>query len=216
MAGKSAPVHIDEKIRDGEHGLSLISTLWILTILSVLATQFLYSIRLEGRRQANFVDRIKFHYAAKAGFENAIAIIRADETPFDSLGEQWANGIEDQIEDGIVIGNMLNYQVQIIDEGSKININTVDATTITNLMNNNDLLATSISTDVDTAEENQQLLAQSIIEARPFRTVRDLARVRVGHCVQKEEKKTGPAAKRVAVGCRPPGPRRLYSTPPHP
>ena len=177
MVGKSVPVHIDETIRDGEHGLSLISTLWILTILSVLATQFLYSIRLEGRRQANFVDRTKFHYAAKAGFENAIAVIRADETPFDSLGEQWANGIEDQIEDGVVIGNMLNYQVQIIDEGSKININTVDATTITNLINNNDLLATSISTDVDTAEENQQLLAQSIIEARPFRTVRDLARV---------------------------------------
>ena len=177
MVGKSAPVHTNETIRDGENGLSLISTLWILTILSVLATQFLYSIRLEGRRQANFVDRTKFHYAAKAGFENAIAVIRADETPFDSLGEQWANGIADQIEDGIVIGNMLNYQVQIIDEGSKININTVDATTITNLMNNNDLLATSISTDVDTAEENQQLLAQSIIEARPFRTVRDLARV---------------------------------------
>ena len=158
MVGKSAPVHTNETIRDGENGLSLISTLWILTILSVLATQFLYSIRLEGRRQANFVDRTKFHYAAKAGFENAIAVIRADETPFDSLGEQWANGIEDQIEDGIVIGNMLNYQVQIIDEGSKININTVDATTITNLMNNNDLLATSISTDVDTAEENKQLM----------------------------------------------------------
>ena len=71
-------------------------------------------------------------------------VIRADETPFDSLGEQWANGIADQIEDGIVIGNMLNYQVQIIDEGSKININTVDATTITNLMNNNDLLASNL------------------------------------------------------------------------
>ena len=130
MVGKSAPVHANETIRDGENGLSLISTLWILTILSVLATQFLYSIRLEGRRQANFVDRTKFHYAAKAGFENAVAVIRADDTPFDSLGEQWASGIEDQIEDGIVIGNMLDYQVQIIDEGSKININTADATTI--------------------------------------------------------------------------------------
>ena len=140
MADNLTPKHMTKTIQNDERGLSLISTLWILTILSVLATQFLYSIRLEGRRQANFVDRTKFHYAAKAGFENAVAVIRADDTPFDSLGEQWASGIEDQIEDGIVIGNMLDYQVQIIDEGSKININTVDATTITSLMNNNDLL----------------------------------------------------------------------------
>ena len=72
---------------------------------------------------------------------------------------------------------MLDYQVQIIDEGSKININTADATTIVNLINSSGLLAGPISAEVDTAEENQQLLAQSIIEARPFRTVRDLARV---------------------------------------
>ena len=177
MADNLTPEYMTKSIQNDEHGLSLISTLWIVTILSVLATQFLYSIRLEGRRQANFVDRTKFHYAAKAGFENAVAVIRADETPFDSLGEQWASGIEDQIEDGIVIGNMLDYQVQIIDEGSKININTADATTIVNLINSSGLLAGPISAAVDTAEENQQLLAQSIIEARPFRTVRDLARV---------------------------------------
>ena len=118
MVDNLTPEYMTKTIQNDEHGLSLISTLWIVTILSVLATQFLYSIRLEGRRQANFVDRTKFHYAAKAGFENAVAVIRADETPFDSLGEQWASGIEDQIEDGIVIGNMLDYQVQIIDEGS--------------------------------------------------------------------------------------------------
>ncbi|SVC64105.1 uncharacterized protein METZ01_LOCUS316959, partial [marine metagenome] len=177
MADNLTPEYMTKTIQNDERGLSLISTLWIVTILSVLATQFLYSIRLEGRRQANFVDRTKFHYAAKAGFENAVAVIRADDTPFDSLGEQWASGIEDQIEDGIIIGNMLDYQVQIIDEGSKININTADATTIANLINSSGLLAGSISTEVDTAEENQQLLAQSIIETRPFRTVRDLARV---------------------------------------
>ena len=176
MVDNSALAHIGKTIRNDENGLSLISTLWILTILSVLATQFLYSIRLEGRRQANFVDRTKFHYAAKAGFENAIAIIRADETPFDSLGEQWANGIEAQIEDGIVIGNTLDYQVEIIDEGAKININTAEATTIVSLINSSGLLAVPISAEVDTAEESQQLLAQSIIDARPFRTVRDLAR----------------------------------------
>ncbi|MFB3042231.1 MAG: hypothetical protein ACE1ZS_10610, partial [Candidatus Poribacteria bacterium] len=56
-------------------GLSLISTLWILTILSLLATQFLHSIRLEQRAQANFADRTKFYYKAKAGFERTIAML---------------------------------------------------------------------------------------------------------------------------------------------
>ena len=62
---------LDAPLYACEDGLSLISTLWMLTVLSVLATHFLYSIRLEQRAQANFAERTKFHYAAKAGFERA-------------------------------------------------------------------------------------------------------------------------------------------------
>ena len=43
-----------------ELGLSLISALWVMAILSVLATQFLFSIRLEQRAQAKFTDRTKY------------------------------------------------------------------------------------------------------------------------------------------------------------
>ena len=73
-----------------QSGLSLVSTLWILTILSILAAQLLYSIHIEQRTQRNFLDRAKFHYAARAGFEWTLAVMRTDQTPFDSLGESWA------------------------------------------------------------------------------------------------------------------------------
>ncbi|MCZ6676731.1 MAG: helix-hairpin-helix domain-containing protein [Candidatus Poribacteria bacterium] len=158
----------DAKRITSERGLSLISTLWILTILSVLATQFLYSMRLERRIQANFEERIKFHYAAKAGFEQAIAMLRGDETPYDVLGEDWAEEIEEQIADGIIAGNALTYRIKITDEGSKININTADVNTIRGLLN----LVGYEETDL-----TELPLAEAIEQGRPYRTVRDLARV---------------------------------------
>ena len=151
-----------------EGGLSLISTLWLLTVLSVLATHFLYSIRLEQRAQANFADRTKFHYAAKAGFERAVVMLRGDETPYDSLGENWAEGLEEQIGDGSGSVNALTYRVKITDEGAKININTADMSTIEGLLTLMGYQAT---------EPTEQPLAQAIEQGRPYRTVRDLARV---------------------------------------
>ena len=151
-----------------ERGLSLVATLWTLTILSVLATQLLHSIYLERRVQANLADRTKFHFAAKAGFEHTIAMLRGDRTPFDSLGEDWAITVEDRVEDGIVEGALLTYQVDITDESSKVNINTAEVNTIQGLL---DLLG------YENVQSPDQSLAGSIVASRPFRSVRDLAKV---------------------------------------
>ena len=151
-----------------QRGLSLVSTLWILTILSVLAAQLLYSIHIEQRTQRNFLDRAKLHYAAKAGFEWTLAVMRTDQTPFDSLGENWAEPVQGQIDDGVQTGNLLNYQVTVTDEASKVNINTADVGLITNL-----LMQAGASPDDPLTQE----LANAIVEGRPYRTVRDLARV---------------------------------------
>ena len=151
-----------------QRGLSLVSTLWILTILSILAAQLLYSIHIEQRTQRNFLDRSKFHYAARAGFEWTLAVMRGDQTSFDSLGETWAEPIQGQVEDGIQIGNFLNYQVTVVDEASKVNINAADVGLVSNL-----LMQAGMPSD-DTRTED---LANKIVEGRPYRTVRDLARV---------------------------------------
>ena len=151
-----------------QRGLSLISTLWILTILSILAAQLLYSIHIEQRTQRNFLDRSKFHYAARAGFEWTLAVMRDDQTPFDSLGETWTEPVQGQVEDGIQIGNFLNYQVTVVDEASKVNINTADVGLISNLL-------TQVGAPPDDARTED--LANKIVEGRPYRTVRDIARI---------------------------------------
>ena len=151
-----------------QRGLSLVSTLWILTILSILAAQLLYSIHIEQRTQRNFLDRAKFHYAARAGFEWTLAVMRTDQTPFDSLGESWAEPIQGQVADGVQVGNSLNYQVTITDEASKVNINTADAGLISNLL-------AQVGTSPD--DPLTQELANNIAEGQPYRTVRDLARI---------------------------------------
>lgn len=151
-----------------QRGLSLVSTLWILTILSILATQLLYSIHIEQRTQRNFLDRAKFHYAARAGFEWTLARMRGDQTPFDALGESWAEPIEGQVEDGTQVGNFLNYRVTITDEASKVNLNVADIGLISNL-----LAYVGASPDDALTEE----LASKIVEGQPYRTVRDIARI---------------------------------------
>lgn len=151
-----------------QRGLSLVSTLWILTILSILAAQLLYSIHIEQRTQRNFLDRAKYHYAAKAGFEWTLAVMRTDQTPFDSLGESWAAPVTGQVEDGVQIGNFLNYSVTVTDEASRVNINVADVGLISNLL-------AQVGASPDDAQIEE--LANAIVEGQPYRTVRDLARV---------------------------------------
>ena len=66
------------------------------------------------------------------------------------------------------VGNFLNYQVTVTDEASKVNINTADIGLISNL-----LAQAGASPDDPLTQE----LANGIVEGRPYRTVRDLARV---------------------------------------
>lgn len=168
---QSMPTFITRRVclrLNHEDGLSLISTLWILTILSVLATQLLYSIHIEQRAQRNFLDRAKYHYAARAGFEWMLAVLRTDQTPFDSLGESWSEPIDGQIEDGIQPGNLLTYRVTVTDEAAKININTADVGLLTNLL---------IRVGANPEDAATEELANRIVEGQPYRTVRDLARV---------------------------------------
>jgi len=152
-----------------ESGLSLIATLWIVVILTAVASEFIYSIRLEQRAKDNFVERTKLLYAAKAGLEETITKIRDDETPYDALNEEWASDIEGEIADGESETKKLRYKVKVTDELSKININEVDEETIQKL------LALAGVED----EELAQTYAQAIISERDtqkFRTVGDLAR----------------------------------------
>ena len=116
-----------------------------------------------------FVERTKFYYTAKAGFEKSVAILRGDTTPYDALGENWAQEMEEQIEDASRVGNALTYRVSITDEESKVNLNSADVNVIQGLLG-------TVGHDVAESAE-QTPLADAIVEGRPYRTVLDLARI---------------------------------------
>lgn len=159
-----------KKSNYNEKGLSLIAVLWIITILTVLASEYMYSMQLEVRNARNWTDQISAFYAAKGGFETALANFRNDETEYDSLDENWAEGYTGEI-------NNCTFETTIIDESSLINVNTADEATIARaieycLMNH------PSSEDMSDAERTAkaQELARAIIEKRPYRTPAEMAK----------------------------------------
>jgi len=149
-------------------GMSLIAVMWIVTILTVLASEFLYSMRLEVRIARNWSDQTSAFYAAKGGLERAITTLRDDETDHDSLDDDWAEEIADEL-------NNCTYITNVIDESAKINVNTIDQETLTKA-----IAYCMISAGEEQIQEEMdaqaQTLAAAIIEKRPYRTVAGVAK----------------------------------------
>jgi DNA uptake protein ComE-like DNA-binding protein len=149
-------------------GMALITVMWIVTILTVLASEFLYSMRLEVRIARNWSDQTSAFYAAKGGLERAITTLRDDETDYDSLDEDWAEEIADEL-------NNCTYSTNVIDESAKINVNTADQETLTKAIA---YCMTSSGEDQiqEEIDAQAQTLATAIIEKRPYRTVAGVAK----------------------------------------
>jgi len=151
-------------------GLSLIAVMWIVTILTVLASEFMYSMQLEIRIDKNWRDQVSAFYAAKGGLETAITILRDDETGYDSLDEDWATQS--------ITGELNNstYSTTLVDESAKINVNTADEQTLMKAI----AYCMQQAADGEVSEEETtteaQTLAAAIIEKRPYRTVAEMAK----------------------------------------
>ena len=66
--------------RDRRQGIVLIVTLWVLTILAVLAITFAATMHVEARAAANDLQRTRALYAAKAGIQRTMLAIGQDQT----------------------------------------------------------------------------------------------------------------------------------------
>jgi len=68
-------------------GIILITTLWILAILSVLAVGIGFRVSIEARLSKYNLDRIKGLYLAKAGIVKAMGVLSKDTNTYDSIRE---------------------------------------------------------------------------------------------------------------------------------
>lgn len=111
-------------IMNNQHGSALIVTLFVVVILTVTVTEFLYETWVDRSLVSNFRDGSKGLYALTSGVEAARAIIvgdlRRDQKNgilIDTLKEYWAQpAIAIPLEDTFMFAT-------ITDEQSKININ---------------------------------------------------------------------------------------------
>ena len=71
-------------------GTVLVITLWVLTILAVLALTFAATMHVEARACANQMQRTRALYAARAGVQRAILAIESDTTGYAATSSEWA------------------------------------------------------------------------------------------------------------------------------
>ena len=124
-------------MRRNKNGTILITSLWILTILSIFAIGIGFRASIEARLSKYNMDRLKALYLAKAGIYKAQAILSKDNNSYDSLLECGIilpsdKDIKDifttKTDDGAFVGSYNEEDKTyygMMDEARKININKI-------------------------------------------------------------------------------------------
>ncbi len=140
-----------------QKGAISIIALWILAILTILATGFAYRMSLELKLSGYQLERLRAAYLAKAGINRAIYELERDTTlNCDALNEPWSNSPEVFRE--VLVGDgtyTVSYpwaqseekeRYGLIDEEGKININKAHFQVLKKLFS---LIAEEISQRID-------------------------------------------------------------------
>lgn len=143
-------------MRLNKKGTILITSLWILAILAILAVGIGFRVSIEVRLSKYNMDRLKALYLAKAGFYKSQAILFKGNTQYDTI-RNCGMTIPPDKEPQNIFGEKLNdgaFTVSYDEEGKtyygmsdeerKININTADLDTLRNLFEGNEEIAASV------------------------------------------------------------------------
>ena len=138
-------------------GTILITTLWILAILSILAIGIGFRVSIEARLSKYNMDRIKAEYYAKAGIVKALKILSKNSNEYATIRECGITLPPDKEAMGIFTEKLADgaFEVSYTEEGlihygmtdeeRKININKADQTVLTTLLGkDNEEVAASI------------------------------------------------------------------------
>ncbi len=109
-----------------EHGIALVLVLWLVLALAGIASGFIYMIRLEAQAVSNQKLEASALALAEAGIVHAAFLLKNDTTITDSLDDEWAKPVYQQLGEG-------TYSVTIVDEERKLNINYASETTMVKL-----------------------------------------------------------------------------------
>ncbi|MGE5576781.1 MAG: general secretion pathway protein GspK [Syntrophothermus sp.] len=97
---------------NSQRGAALIVVLWLLVLLGLVVGFFMQRSHLELLVTRNFMEDSRNSQEVRAGINEGIRLLLADDNDYDSLADSWA----------LAEGND-RYTLRIVDEGSRINLN---------------------------------------------------------------------------------------------
>jgi len=172
-------------IRRKNNGLVIIAVLWMVVVLMVMTAILGRKSRLDMKVCLARMEAVQCKWACRAGIEKAIAVLNEDETENDSMLDLWSDNPEDFNE---VVLNQCWFTVRVIDESSKLNINTITKEQLLGLPDMVEEIADAIidwrdSDDVPSGAGVESGYYESLTYgymARngPFRTLRELLLVK--------------------------------------
>ena len=166
-------------------GLILVTVLWVVVLFSIIALTAGRNSRLDTKVCIADVQGCKLKWACWAGTETAVAVLKDDTSVSDSLNDMWA--MENEDFNDIELGDCI-CDVVVIDEASKLNINTASKAQFMALPDMTEDVADSI---IDWRDKNDQPQTSGVeagyyqnlsypyaIRNDSFQTVRELLMVR--------------------------------------
>jgi len=108
-------------INRNKKALVLVGVLWIVAVLTVIATSVGHNSRLDMKVSTIRTEELRCKWACRAGTETAIGVLNEDLRASDNLTDLWSDNDEDFNDISL---EKCWFSVRVIDESSKLNINT--------------------------------------------------------------------------------------------
>jgi DNA uptake protein ComE-like DNA-binding protein len=105
-----------------EAGLVLVTVLWVQIVLTLIVTVVAHNALLDVKISRGVVgEQIRCKWASRAGVETVIGLLAEDERASDSFNDVWADSPADM--NSVALDGCL-FSAEVVDETSKLNINT--------------------------------------------------------------------------------------------
>lgn len=153
----------------GEKGIALFLVLWVLTLLSVIVGEFCFAMRTEVNITRNFKEQTTAYYIALAGVNRAIGELIRNEVILQKVKQPKSEKEEEGQEEGEkeqdrwrinvdippVPYAQGQFEVKILNESGKININEANAALLRIMLNGFDI-----------EEQQKSIIVDSIMDWR--------------------------------------------------
>lgn len=158
--------------RQKHRGVALVLVLWVITLLSVIAGNFAYSMRSEAQIASNLLHVAQAQAQADAGFHRALFELLKPPTDL----QRWqANGVEHTfVLDGVEL------RVSVLDESGKIDLNVAPAALLKGLFKSAGLseeASTELLGKIRPTNAANATNPANINPQKPFESVGDLQKI---------------------------------------